>query len=149
MISSGYKSLILMLAVGAITNVANAMPTEDLPEFSLEKLVVSATKVPTTMFNANANVNVVGRQEIENKHFNNIGEAIRNLPGVNVQNMGGSGEAYADNTLYINGSKNAVFMRSVAFRKRLITDTAIMREAKTYLHSHSFLCLRTNDHSTR
>ena len=36
MISSGYKSLILMLAVGAITNVANAMPTEDLPEFSLE-----------------------------------------------------------------------------------------------------------------
>ena len=49
MISSGYKSLILMLAVGAITNVANAMPTEDLPEFSLEKLVVSATKVPTTI----------------------------------------------------------------------------------------------------
>lgn len=110
MISSGYKSLILMLAVGAITNVANAMPTEDLPEFSLEKLVVSATKVPTTMFNANANVNVVGRQEIENKHFNNIGEAIRNLPGVNVQNMGGSGEAYADNTLYINGSKNIVVL---------------------------------------
>ena len=36
MILNGYKSLMLMLAVGAITNVANAMPTEDLPEFSLE-----------------------------------------------------------------------------------------------------------------
>ena len=110
MMSNGYKSFLLVLAASTVTNAASAMSAENLAEFSLEQLVVSATKVPTTLFNTNANVKVVSRKEIENKHFNNVGEAIRNLPGVNVQNMGSSGEAYADNTLYINGSKNIVVL---------------------------------------
>lgn len=78
--------------------------------YALDEMVVTASRVATSQFTSNANVDVVTRREIENKHFTNIGEAIKNLPGVNVQNMGSTGEAYADNTLYINGSKNIVIL---------------------------------------
>lgn len=105
------KTLVMLVAASVISaNVSSVFASETLKEFSLEEIVVTATRTQTTIFDSNANINVVSRREIENKHFANVGEAIRNLPGVNVQNMGSTGEAYADNTLYINGSKNIVVL---------------------------------------
>lgn len=102
----------ILLAVCVLALLPGQVFAEDikLPEFELAETVVTATRTEKTLLNANADVSVVTREEIENKHFKTLGEAIANVPGVNVQNMGSTGEAYADNTLYINGTKNVVFL---------------------------------------
>lgn len=93
----------LIIAPEMVVNASNN-------EFYLDEIVVTANRTEVSLLDSNANVSVVTREEIENKHFKDLGEAIKGLPGVNVQNMGSSGEAYADNALYINGSKNVVFL---------------------------------------
>ena len=93
----------LLLAPGMAANA-------ETNEFYLDEMVVTANRTEVSLLDANANISVVTREELENKHFQDLGEAIKGVTGVNVQNMGSSGEAYADNALYINGSKNIVFL---------------------------------------
>lgn len=101
-------AVLAMLSSFSVIGANTAFAEES--EFILDEMVVTATRTEATLFDTNANVSVVTRKEIENKHYLTVGDAIKNLPGVNVQNMGSTGEAYADNTLYINGSKNIVVL---------------------------------------
>jgi len=78
--------------------------------FYLNELVVTASRVATDSFKSNANMTVITREQIEKKHYSTLGEALLEVPGLNVQNRGTSGEAYHDNDVYINGSKNVVYL---------------------------------------
>ncbi len=49
-----------------------------------ETVVVSASKVETTIVNAPATVSVVGSETIESAPSTNFGDLLRNVPGVNV-----------------------------------------------------------------
>jgi len=100
----------LCILLGLMASSAIGFAAEEAADFYLDEMVVTATRNEQTLLDANANISVVTRKELENKHYKNLGDAIANLPGVNVQNMGSSGEAYYDNTLYLNGSKNVVFL---------------------------------------
>lgn len=100
----------LSLALCALSLFPAAAFASEVSEYNLDEVVVTASRYEQSLFDSNANISVVTRDEIENKHFSTLGEAIKNVPGVNLQNMGSTGEAYQDNTLYINGSKNVVFL---------------------------------------
>ena len=47
---------------------------------------------------------------IEANHYINISEALKNVPGVTIQNYGTGGENYSSNSIYINGTSNVVFL---------------------------------------
>lgn len=96
-----------VLVGGANTAFAEKAIT---PEYNLGQVIVTATRTPISNFEAHANVNVITREDIEKKHYTDMGDALKDVPGVNVQNYDISGDAYSANLLYINGSTHIVVL---------------------------------------
>ena len=58
----------------------------------------------------NASVSVVTSKQIAQKHFNDVSEALRAVPGVVLGNYSASGQNYSSNKVFINGSSNVVIL---------------------------------------
>lgn len=78
--------------------------------YELNPVVVTAQRNESKEFDTQANITVITRKEIENRHYTDLGEVLKDVPGVNIQNYGASGENYTSNRLYINGSANLVVL---------------------------------------
>ncbi|MDF2572893.1 MAG: cirA 4 [Sporomusa sp.] len=93
-----------------IPNV-HAAEAEDQEEYSFDQVVVTATKTPIKVFEANANMTVITRDEIEKNHYHDLSEALRNVPGLYIGNYGAGGVGYEQsNSLKINGSDQIVVL---------------------------------------
>lgn len=79
-------------------------------DYTLDEIVVTANRIPTQLKKVNANVSIITGEDIEKKHFATVGDALNIIPGVNIRNKGITGEAYSDNTVYIDGSSNVVLL---------------------------------------
>lgn len=102
-----------MLAASVLCSLMSgtaAYAEEATAEFSLDPMVVTASRIEQTKFDAQANIDVITREEIENRHYNDLGDALKDVPGVNLHNYGASGENYTSNRLYINGSQRIVVL---------------------------------------
>jgi vitamin B12 transporter len=78
-------------------------------QYSFDQIVVTATKNPEKEFEANANISVITREEIDKKHYSDVSEALKHVQGVTLLNYG-QGETYSSGGVYINGSANVVFL---------------------------------------
>lgn len=79
-------------------------------EFSLEQVVVTATKTPVKEFEANANIAVITKEQIAKNHYHDLAEALRSIPGVSIKNYGAVGEGYTANSISINGTSQIVVL---------------------------------------
>ena len=57
----------------------------------LDQLVVTATRVPTSVKNTGSSVSVITREEIELKQFQTLSDALKSVPGLHVSESGGRG----------------------------------------------------------
>lgn len=94
-----------MAAIGGVQSYA-----AETPVYSLDAVVVTANRTETKELDTNADVSVVTREEIENNHYQDVTDAVKNIPGVSMMNQGTNGQTYFSNSLYINGSKNVVLL---------------------------------------
>ncbi|SFM10573.1 TonB-dependent receptor plug domain-containing protein [Pelosinus propionicus] len=92
-----------------IPNV-HAAEAEEQEEYSFDQVVVTATKTPVKVFEANANMTVITRDEIEKNHYHDLVEVLRDVPGVAVYNYGGGVGYEETNGLRINGAKEIVVL---------------------------------------
>lgn len=99
-----------LLAVFALTGSAFSVEAAESPVYSLEGIVVTASRVPEKKIDSNADVSVVTSKEIAEKHYDDVSEAIRHVPGVNIASHGMSGQTSNSDQIYINGSKNVVVL---------------------------------------
>ena len=83
---------------------------EEPQQFLLDEMVVTASRIEQKEFDTQADVTVITRKDLEEKHYTDLGDALKDVPGVNLQNYGASGENYTSNRLYINGSPNIVVL---------------------------------------
>lgn len=104
------KIMAASLAVLSLSGGAFCVEASDMPVYTLEGVVVTASRVPEKKIDSNADVSVVTAKEIEEKHYDDVSEAIRHVPGVNIANHFGSGQVGTSNQIYINGSKNVVVL---------------------------------------
>jgi vitamin B12 transporter len=88
----------------------SAAESEEQEPYSFDQVVVTATKTPVKAFEANANMTVVTREEIEKNHYHDLVEVLRNVPGVAVYNYGGGIGYEQANGLRINGAKEIVIL---------------------------------------
>lgn len=96
----------LLLSTTGISFAAD----DDEPEFNFGQTVITVTKTPVKQAEANANITVINRQQIEENHYQDLTDALRNVPGVLINTIGnGAGNAYS-NGISINGSKNVVVL---------------------------------------
>lgn len=80
----------------------------EAPEFFLDTIVVTATRTPVKIVDANANINVITSKEIENNHYTSLEEAVRNVPGVQFLSYGLAG--YSASAFRMNGADNTVVL---------------------------------------
>lgn len=80
-------------------------------EFSLDTMVITASRIPTKITDARADISVITRKEIEDMHMTNVEEALRTVPGVQFLSYGGNGGMNANlSGIRINGSKEVVVL---------------------------------------
>ena len=104
------KMITASLAALALTGSAFSVHAEEMPVYSLDAVVVTANRTPEKQIDSNANVSVVTAKEIEEKHYDNVSEAVRQVPGVVIANSSANGQNYNSNKLYINGSDKVVLL---------------------------------------
>lgn len=104
------KILAASLAVLSLSGGAFCVEAADMPVYTLDGIVVTASRVPEKKIDSNADVSVVTAKEIEEKHYDDVSEAIRHVPGVMIGKQGASGQTSFSNPLLINGSSNVVVM---------------------------------------
>nr|WED67779.1 TonB-dependent receptor plug domain-containing protein [Pectobacterium colocasium] len=78
--SKVYRALLVtgLLALPALAQAENAAD---------EKIVVTATQTKHTTLSAPASVSVITRAELEKMSVNNVSDAVKKLPGINIQSV--------------------------------------------------------------
>lgn len=92
--------------------------------YSLDEVVVTASRTPEKKIDTNADVAVVSAKEIKEKHFDDVAQAVKNVPGVFIASHGASGQVGNSDQIYINGSPNVVVL--VDGMRRNINGNSLM-----------------------
>lgn len=91
------SAVLLTLLLGS----ASAVYADEVQEYALDTMVVTASRVEQKAFDTQADVTVITREDLEKKHYTDLGDALKDVPGVTLQNYGVTGENYTANRLYI------------------------------------------------
>ncbi len=91
----GLRSAVLATVLATTTVVwgGTAFAEEELQEFSLDTMVVTATRTEAKAVDVPVNTTVVSAEKIEERHYQNVAEALKDVPGAQVMDTGvGSSE---------------------------------------------------------
>ena len=102
-------AILASLAAMAVGGTAFAQEDE-LAEYELAPMIVTASRVPEKFVDARADISVVSRKQIEDLHMSNVEEALRTVPGVQFLNYGANGLNANLSAVRINGSKDIVVL---------------------------------------
>ena len=97
-------SMLTTSVVWGGTAFANAA---DLQEFDLDSMVVTASRVETARVDTPANVSVVTAEKIENRHYQNVAEALKDVPGASVIDTGMGGY---EKKVVLNGDERVLVL---------------------------------------
>ena len=95
------------LSVGGQTYAADQDLSAD--EHSLGETVVTATRTPNKELKADADITVITGRDIERRHYTDLTQALRDVPGVTFRQYAPAGYNNSSN-FYINGSEHVVIM---------------------------------------
>ena len=98
------------LAALVLTGGAFSVRAEALPTYSLDAVVVTASRTPEKKIDTNADVSIVTAEEIAEKHYDDVAQAVKSVPGVFVNSHGVSSQTTNSDQIYINGSPNVVVL---------------------------------------
>ena len=103
-------TFVALYPAGGQVFAAEAESTQDaVSEHSLDETVVTATRTPVQELKANANITVITGKDIEQRHYTDLTQALRDVPGVTVNQYAPAG--YNNSTkFYINGSEDVVVL---------------------------------------
>ncbi|MBS5427542.1 TonB-dependent receptor domain-containing protein [Phascolarctobacterium succinatutens] len=99
--------------VETVTTYDTPEPTAadfDEMSFELAPIVVTASRMEKSILKAKADMSVVGREEIEQMHMDNVEEVLRTVPGVQFLDYGSNGLNANMSGIRINGSKDVVIL---------------------------------------
>lgn len=99
--------------VETVTTYDTSEPTAadfDEMSFELAPIVVTASRMEESILKAKADMSVVGREEIEKMHVDNVEDALRTVPGVQFLDYGSNGMNANVSGIRINGSKDVVIL---------------------------------------
>lgn len=104
------KMKLAWLAAAAILGGGATAEAAETPVYTLDDIVVTASRVPEKAIDANADVTVVTAEEMEAHHYKDVAEAVRHVPGVTVSNHTGNSQVGMSDRILMNGSANVVVL---------------------------------------
>ena len=78
-----------------------------MQEFDLDAMVVTATRTETKAVDVPANVSVVTAEKIESRHYQNVAEALKDVPGASVID---TGVGAFEKTIVLNGDTRVLVL---------------------------------------
>lgn len=117
-----YTAAAAMLMVLGLCASASAAFDENLNDYTLDTMIVEADAVKNkfgdtiteqSYYRTGGDVKVITREEIEKRHYTDVTEAVKRLPGVSFQNpgfRGGSGGGFYSNSIFINGDARVIIL---------------------------------------
>lgn len=118
-----YTAAAAMMMVMGLCASASAAFDENLNDYTLDTMVVEADAVKNkfgdtiteqSYYRTGGDVKVITREEIEKRHYTDVSEAIKRIPGVTFQNSGYRGGEYGysffNNSMSINGDSRVVIL---------------------------------------
>lgn len=114
---------VLGAVVGGVPSVTQAAFDENLTNYTLDTVVVEATALKNqfgdtiteqSYYRTGGDVKVITREEIEKRHYMDLTEAIKRVPGITFHNPGYRGGEYGyefyNNGISINGDSRVVIL---------------------------------------
>ncbi|WLF84532.1 TonB-dependent receptor domain-containing protein [Moraxella sp. ZY210820] len=94
-------TLVVAMASALFSNTVFAQETVEVN--ALDPIVVTANRIDTTSKNVLASIIVIDRQEIEQKQYTSLLEALISVPSIAISNSGGAGKI---SSISIRGTSN-------------------------------------------
>ena len=80
--------LMTALICGAVYLGGSPVYANELQEFALDEYVVTAARTETKLVDTPANISVVDAQTIEERHYQDVSEVLKDVPGAIVLDSG-------------------------------------------------------------
>ncbi len=85
--------IVSLLAGTTVVWGGTSFAAEDLQEFALDDMVVTATRTESKMVDVPVNTTVISAEKIADRHYLDVADALKDVPGANVLDTGvGAGE---------------------------------------------------------
>ena len=123
------KKLSISLVASILLATTNLFSAQNLETIE----VISATKSTQSIKDVTSNVEVITKDEIEEKHFTTVTEALNTLPGISVISNGGL------------GNSTSVFLRGMDSKRILVLIDGIKFQDPSNTSGASFEHLMVND----
>lgn len=104
----GLRSAVLatVLATSALWG-GTAFAEEDLQEYTLDTMVVTATRTEAKAVDVPVNTSVVSAAKIEERHYQNVAEVLKDVPGAQIID---TGVASAEKKIILNGDDRVLVL---------------------------------------
>ena len=99
--------LMTALICGAVYLGGSPVYASELQEFSLDEYVVTAARTETKLVDTPANISVVDAQTIEERHYQDVSEVLKDVPGANVLD---TGVGAFEKTISLNGDSRVLIL---------------------------------------
>ncbi|MDG4812419.1 TonB-dependent receptor [Hydrogenovibrio sp. 3SP14C1] len=84
--------------------VCLSVPAVHASTQNLDKIVVTANKTEQTPLSVTANISIITAEEIEQKHYQTLDDAVKTLPGITIKKSGGSGQ---QTSIFLRGASSS------------------------------------------
>ena len=102
--------MVSLLAGTTVVWGGTAFAQEDLQEFALEDMVITASRVPTQKVDTPADISVISKEEIADQNYASASDALRAIPGVNVLGSGAKGSSMGQDKILLNGDERVLVL---------------------------------------
>ena len=108
------KTVILTLActaaIGGSSIFGSTAHAEEMQAFSLDTMVVTASRVETSKADTPANITVISQEKLEESNYADAAEALADVPGVNILSSGAKGSNMGQDVIMLNGDKRVLVL---------------------------------------
>ena len=99
--------MVSLLAGTTLVWGGTAFAHEDLQEFALEDMVVTATRTESKMVDVPVNATVISAEKIADRHYLDVADALKDVPGATVID---SGEGADEKKIILNGDERVLVL---------------------------------------
>lgn len=104
------KIMMATMAALALSGGIFHVQAEEIPVYTLDSMVVTASRSEEKQLDSNADISVITARDIEEHHYNDVTQALRTVPGIFIDSRGAGSQSYNSDQIYINGSSNVVVL---------------------------------------
>lgn len=99
--------MVSLLAGTTVVWGGTVFAQEDLQEFALDDMVVTATRTESKMVDVPVNATVISAEKIADRHYLDVADALKDVPGANVLD---TGKGAYEKKLVLNGDERVLVL---------------------------------------